>query len=278
MTFANPAPFLSTNITRTLSLRGALSSITLVSPRIAGTRSLIFQNYSNLTGARSFSKMETNVKPIHLYSHASGPNPWKVSIILEELGLPYETEFVNPAELHTPVYEKINPNGRVPAIHDPNTDLTLWESGAIINYLMTTYDKENNLQPEDLLEKFKAQQWLFFQVSGQGPYFGQYTWFSLMHPEKIPSAIERYTNEIHRVTKVLDVALEGKEYLVGDKLTYADLSFVSWYQAVGRFPGFSLEDFKAKAPNFAAWMGKMFERPTVKKVFEYKASLAQKKA
>ncbi|KAF5879005.1 putative glutathione-s-transferase gst protein [Botrytis fragariae] len=214
---------------------------------------------------------------IQLYSHVKGPNPWKVATILEELGLPYETEFVNPAELHTPVYEKINPNGRVPAIHDPNTDITLWESGAIINYLMATYDKDNKLQPTGIKEKFEAQQWLFFQVSGQGPYFGQYTLFSFFHPEKISSAVDRYANEIKRVTKVLDTALEGKEYLVESKLTYADLSFVSWYQVITQFPGLRLEDFKETCPNFVNWMGKMFDRPAIKKVFEFKASLAAPK-
>lgn len=168
----------------------------------------------------------------------------------------------------------INKSCRVPAIHDPNTDITLWESGAIINYLIETYDKDNKFQPTGTKEKFEAQQWLFFQVSGQGPYFGQWTWFSFFHPEKIPSAIERYANEIKRVTKVLDTALEGKEYLVENKLTYADLSFVSWYQVATKYPGLGLEDFKSTCPNFVNWMGKMFERPAIKKVFKYKASLA----
>lgn len=182
--------------------------------------------------------------------------------------------FSYPTWQHTPCRLSINKSCRVPAIHDPNTDITLWESGAIINYLIETYDKDNKFQPTGTKEKFEAQQWLFFQVSGQGPYFGQWTWFSFFHPEKIPSAIERYANEIKRVTKVLDTALEGKEYLVENKLTYADLSFVSWYQVATKYPGLGLEDFKSTCPNFVNWMGKMFERPAIKKVFKYKASLA----
>jgi len=210
-------------------------------------------------------------KSIQLWSHATGPNPWKVAIILEELGLQYNTEFVDMAVMHTPVYEKINPNGRVPSIHDPNTGITLWETGAIINYLLATYDQENKLQPVSTPEKFYAQQWLFFQVSGQGPYFGQYTWFQLFHKEKIASAQERYLNEIKRVTKVLDNSLEGKEYLVGNKATYADLSFITWYAAVGRFPGLSVEDLGVEFPNFAKWMESLLARPAVVKVLEEKA-------
>jgi len=212
-------------------------------------------------------------KPIHLYSHKAGPSPWRVAIILEELDVPYETEFVNPADLHTPVYEKINPNGRVPAIHDPNTDITLWESGAIINYLIATYDKENKLQPTNTPDKFHAQQWLFFQTSGQSPYFGQYIWFQLFHKEKLPSAQERYYNEIIRVNKVLDSALQGKEYLVGDKLTYADLAFITCYHSVARFPGLSTDDLRFEAPNFSAWMDRLLARPAVAKVLAEKAAL-----
>jgi glutathione S-transferase len=81
------------------------------------------------------------IKPIHLYSHAGGPNPWKVVIILEELSIPFTTEFVDFKEIHTPKFEQYNPNGRVPIITDPNTGITLWESGAIINYLIQTYDR-----------------------------------------------------------------------------------------------------------------------------------------
>ena len=221
-------------------------------------------------------------KPIHLYSHKTGPNPWKVAIILEELGLPYETEFVPIDQLHTPVYEKINPNGRVPAIYDPNTDLTLWESGAIINYLVNRYDDTKKLQPPDSIEGHAhAQQWLFFQVSGQGPYFGQFTWFSNFHPEKVPSAIERYANEIKRVTKVLDTALQGKEYLVGGKCTYADLAFVTWNAGLERVPDL-YQQLKEDNANWKAWVERIGARDAVKKVLGEKAKIvaemmAQKK-
>lgn len=89
------------------------------------------------------------MKPIVLWSHHSGPNPWKVAIVLEELGLPYETKFVVFAEMKKEPFISRNPNGRVPAIEDPNTGLTLWESGAIVEYLVETYDKDNKISYAD---------------------------------------------------------------------------------------------------------------------------------
>jgi glutathione S-transferase len=110
----------------------------------------------------------STIKPITLYSHASGPNPWKVAIILKELDLPYEEIFMDMADLKKPPYEKLNPNGRVPTIVDPNTDITLWETGAIIEYLIDTYDKEHKLSLDTFPEKYHQKQWLYFQASGQG--------------------------------------------------------------------------------------------------------------
>jgi glutathione S-transferase len=123
------------------------------------------------------------------------------------------------ADLKKPPFEKLNPNGRVPAIEDPNTGITLWESGAIVEYLVETYDTKHSLTYASSPEKYFVKQWLHFQISGQGPYFGQAAWFEKFHPEKIESARERYKNEIKRVLKVLDKHLEtsGKGFLVGDK-------------------------------------------------------------
>jgi len=211
-------------------------------------------------------------QPIVLYSHASGPNPWKVAMLLEELGVNYENVFFPIAELHTPVYEKINPNGRVPAIEDPNTGITLWESGAIIEYLIDQYDQTHKLSFDSFPEKYLAKQFLFLQVSGQGPYFGQGTWFKFLHHEKLPSAIERYEKEIVRFTKVLDTVLEGKEYLVGGKCSYADLSFVMWYQVAPVVLGEGT-DLAKEYPNFGAWMERLLSRPAVKKVLEQKAAV-----
>ena len=113
---------------------------------------------------------------------------------------------------------KINPNGRLPAIIDPNTDLTLWESGAIVEYLVDTYDKDNKLKVTDAKEKWYLKQYLHFQMSGQGPYWGQAVFFHKYHPEDVPSAKERYEQQTVRVIEVLDEILKGKEYLVGGRV------------------------------------------------------------
>jgi glutathione S-transferase len=149
--------------------------------------------------------MASDLKPIKLYGGVLGPNPKKVAIILEELNLPFEREYIDFANVKTPDYEAVNPNGRLPAITDPNTGITLWESGAIIEYLISKYDKANKLSfPEGRTESYHVKQWFYFQVSGQGPYYGQAYWFKNSHPEKLQSAIDRYVKEIHRVSKVLD--------------------------------------------------------------------------
>jgi glutathione S-transferase len=120
-------------------------------------------------------------------------------------------------DLKKPPFEKINVNGRVPAIEDPNTGITLWESGAIIEYLTEVYDTKNTLSFASSPEKYLVKQWLHFQMSGQGPYYGQAAWFAKFHPEQIDSAKDRYFEQIKRVLGVLNKALEGKQYLVGDK-------------------------------------------------------------
>jgi glutathione S-transferase len=112
----------------------------------------------------------SSLKPITLYSHAGGPNPWKVAIVLNELGVPYNSTF--PKVKEQP-YLSINPNGRAPAIEDPNTGITLWESAAIVKYLIDTYDKDGKISYSSSPEKYLQDQWLAFQISGQGPYFGQ---------------------------------------------------------------------------------------------------------
>ncbi|KAJ3471742.1 hypothetical protein MRS44_001841 [Fusarium solani] len=205
------------------------------------------------------------MRPIILYSHQYGPNPWKVALVIEELEIPYETRFVNFTDVKKEPYLSLCPNGRLPTIEDPNTGLTLWESGAIVNYIIEQYDKDHKLGYTDFQQKHEIQQWLFFQVSGQAPYYGQASWFTKFHPEKVQSAIDRYVKEIHRVNSVLERALGDKEWLVGDKCTLADLSFVVWQRWAPRFGG---EDLYEKFPKVGAWMKLMEARPTVQKVYE----------
>ncbi|KAI9731144.1 MAG: glutathione S- transferase, nitrogen catabolite repression regulator [Cirrosporium novae-zelandiae] len=218
--------------------------------------------------------------PITLYGHGKfilrgGPNPWKVAIILEELNIPYKTVFMDTSVLHTPVYEKVNPNGRVPAIEDPNTGITLWESGAIVEYLVEEYDKENKITFRSSPEKYHLKQYLHFQMSGQGPYFGQAAWFTFY--QKLPPALERYMKEVKRVVAVLDGILKDKEWLVGDKCTYADLAFIPWNQIIPLIFTEETEvfDIKAEYPAYHAWMERMFARPAVKKILaDWKAAKA----
>lgn len=99
---------------------------------------------------------------------------------MNELGIPYDTQLMDFGDLKKDPFESVNPNGRVPAIEDPNTGLKLWESGAIIEYLLETYDTGNSLSYSSGSEKWEQKCWLHFQTSGQGPYFGQRAWFVLV--------------------------------------------------------------------------------------------------
>ena len=220
---------------------------------------------------------QSNLKPIKVYGKV-GPNPPKVAIILDELNIPKEIDAVPFADVKKPEYLAINPNGRLPAIHDPNTDLTLWESGAIIEYLIETYDKDQKLSfAPGSNESFLAKQWLYFQTTGQGPYYGQAVWFTKHHPEKLQSAVDRYVNEIKRVTAVLEGHLGRQKdefgatagfdgpWLVGNKLSYADIAFVPWQSAAAKF--FGGEDAKydvSEFPLVEEWIGKLSARESVK--------------
>lgn len=203
----------------------------------------------------------TNLKPLKLYGDG-GPNPTKVVMLLELLHLPYEAINVPLTDVKKPDYTALNPNGRLPTLVDPNkADLTIWESGAIYTYLATTYDPSHKLSfPADSPEAWHAQQWLYFQVSGQGPYYGQAFWFQRHHPDPMPSAVDRYINETKRVMHVLDDWLakqapdaEGKKWLVGSKLSYTDVAFVTWQLAARAYMGID-DSPEGEFPVLAVWM------------------------
>ncbi|GAA5904314.1 hypothetical protein JCM8208_006833 [Rhodotorula glutinis] len=155
-----------------------------------------------------------------LYSHVGGPNGHTVAFILKALGLSYETKWLDFAK---------NEQKSDALVDHENKDFKVWESKACMKYLVIKYDKENTLgvgsSPE---EQAILDQWLFFQASGQGPYFGQAAHFKMFAPEKIPYGIERYAKEVERVFGVLESVLSKQEYLCSNKLTIADLSFVTW--------------------------------------------------
>ncbi|KAJ5266834.1 glutathione S-transferase [Penicillium angulare] len=215
----------------------------------------------------------TTLKPIRLYWRDQVPNPAKVLVILEELNLPYESEWVEIEDLKQKPFTDVNPNGRVPAINDPNTETTIWESGAIIQYLIDTYDKEHKISYETRPEYYQQLQWSYFQASGQGPYFGQAAWFNIFHEkfygESPESAKVRYGAEIKRIAGVLDSVLSQRDWLVGDKCTYADLVFVTWNMQITFVMGsrtgehaWNPEDF----PHFTRWQNAMVARPAVQKM------------
>ncbi|KAG9259228.1 glutathione S-transferase [Emericellopsis atlantica] len=215
--------------------------------------------------------MTASIKPFKLYVFPHGPNPKKVAILLEELGLPYESILIeNPKEES---YLKINPNGLLPTLVDPNVeDFTIWESGAIAEYLVSTYDQEGKLDGRTKAEKWHAKQYLHFQMSGQGPYFFEAAWFYYYAPEDVPFAKARYVEQTVRIFEVLNKILEGKKWLVGEKLTYADLGFVPWNKVLVDLPlgekTLSQEyDLKNKYPNVYNWIERLNELESVKKVY-----------
>lgn len=218
--------------------------------------------------------MASNILPIKVWGKG-GPNPPKVAIVLEELNLPYEFQPITIADVKKPEYLAINPNGRLPAIYDPNTDLTLWESGAIVEYLVERYDTSRKISFEPgSNESQLARQWLFFQASGQGPYYGQAVWFKTFHPERVPSAVERYVNEMKRVSGVVNEFLskqdvgQGGPWLVGGRISFADLAWTSWSLTVGMFikaeDGYDVNNF----PYLKDWLDRMMARESVRKVIE----------
>jgi len=215
-----------------------------------------------------------------LYTHDGGPNGWKVAIVLELLGLSYESIYLDmhKGEHKAPEFTKYNPNGRIPALIDSkNNDLVIWESCAIIEYLVDTYDTEHKFSAKvGTPEKYIELQWLFFQASGQGTYFGQFFWFAFLHPgEKIPSAIERYKSEIKRVAGVLDGVLKDKEWLMGGSgPTVADTAFVNWDESITTVLGGEV-DWEKEYPSFWRWHQKVKEIPAVKKVLEIQASMTK---
>ncbi|KAI0876845.1 thioredoxin-like protein [Hypoxylon argillaceum] len=223
-----------------------------------------------------------NLKPITLWGHNIGPNPIKVRMILEELDLPFEFKTLEFQEIKGEAFLKLNPNGRVPAIEDPNTGLVLWESGPIVEYLVEQYDKDHKISYATFPEKYHIKQWIGYQISGQGPYYGQGVWFAFFHHEKLPSAVERYFKEAERVRSVLDLHLSRQAgekqgakvatkdvWLVGDKMTVADLSWFIWEQII-KFTmiraGVPIEE--GKYPHYDAWYKKLEERPSAQRAIE----------
>ena len=194
---------------------------------------------------------------IELYTAAT-PNGWKASIALEELGLPYELKAIalDKNEQKTPEFLAINPNGRIPAIIDRDADITVFESGAILQYLA---EKTGNLMPADPKGKYSVIQWLMFQMGGVGPMQGQANVFYRYFPEKIQPAIDRYQHETRRLYEVLDGRLKGRDWLADD-YSIADIANFTWVH-VHFWAGVEVEGLE----NLQAWMERMRSRSAVQK-------------
>jgi len=165
------------------------------------------------------------------------PNGHKVHIALEELGLSYKVIPVNigAGEQFKPEFLAINPNHRIPAIVDPEgpgKPLKLFESGAILIYLAEKTG--GKLIPKDPIGRYKCLEWMMFQMGGVGPMFGQWNHFAAYAVEKIPYAIERYTNEVKRLHRVLEHRLAEARYLAGDEYSLADIITFPWIRGAER--------------------------------------------
>ena len=194
---------------------------------------------------------------LKFYFHQT-PNPMKVALFLEETGLPYELVAVDTlkGEQHTPEYRAINPNAKTPALEDDGT--RVFDSTAILMYLS---EKTGLLagKPEDRSEMLS---WLLFVASGLGPFSGQSVHFQHKAPEKIPYAINRYLREAQRHYEVLDAHLEGREYMVGDSYSIADISTWGWVDKAAFVLG---EGGLDNYPNLKRWFASIDARPAVQK-------------
>ncbi|MFL5785568.1 MAG: glutathione S-transferase N-terminal domain-containing protein [Bacteriovoracaceae bacterium] len=201
------------------------------------------------------------------------PNGHKITIFLEESGLPYKLHPINigKGEQFAPEFLKIAPNNRIPAIIDNETTdnkgpLSLFESGAILWYLA---EKTKKFVPQDVRGKAEVSQWLFWQMAGLGPMAGQNHHFNQYAPEKIPYAMERYTRETGRLYGVLDKQLSDREFVAGE-YSIADMAIYPWI-----VPWEKQQMDLNKLPNLKKWFEKIAARPAVKKAYALAETINQ---
>jgi GST-like protein len=206
---------------------------------------------------------------LQLYSFPT-PNGVKVSIALEELGIPYEAHAVNISknESWTPEFLSLNPNGKIPAILDPNgpggKPLALFESGAILLYLA---DKTGKLLPSDPILRYETIQWVFFQMAAVGPMFGQVGFFYKFAGRDIADRrpLNRYADESKRLLGVLETRLTGREWLMGEDYTIADIAHLGWVRnLIGFYDAGELVGIK-NFPNVLAWLDRGLARPATQR-------------
>ena len=209
---------------------------------------------------------------IQLYSTPT-PNGVKVSIMLEETGLPYEPHFINIGqnETWTPEYLALNPNGKIPSIIDPDgpggKPLPLFESGAILLYLA---EKTGKFLPSDPARRYETIQWVFFQMAAVGPMFGQLGFFHKFAGREIEDKrpLERYRAETKRLLGVLETRLEGRDWIMGEDFTIADIALLGWVRnLVGFYGAGELVEFDS-FKRVPAWLERGLARPAVQRGLE----------
>jgi len=209
---------------------------------------------------------------LQLYSLPT-PNGVKVSIMLEEIGLPYEPHTINIGanETWTEEFLSLNPNGKIPAIIDPDgpggKPFGLFESGAILLYLA---EKTGQLLPKDPARRYETIQWVFFQMAAVGPMFGQLGFFHKFAGREIEDKrpLERYRAESKRLLGVLEKRLEDRQWIMGDDYTVADISLLGWVRnLVGFYGAGDLVEFETLT-NVPAWLERGLARPAVQRGLE----------
>jgi GST-like protein len=206
---------------------------------------------------------------IQLYS-LNTPNGVKVSIMLEETGLAYEPHLVDimKDESHTPEFLSLNPNGKIPAIVDPDGPggeaIGLFESGAILMYLA---DKSGKFISPDTVQRWETIQWVFFQMAAIGPIFGQVGFFHKFAGKDIADKrpLERYANESKRLLGVLETRLTGRTWIMGDDYSIADIATIGWVNNLITFyEARELVEYDS-FPNVSAWLERALARPAVQR-------------
>ena len=208
-------------------------------------------------------------QPIQLYSMAT-PNGQKIGIALEEMQLPYTAHLINitKGDQHAPEYLKINPNGKIPAIVDPDgpggESISIFESGAILVYLA---QKSGRLWSSDPRKQSEILQWLFFQMSAVGPMFGQFGHFFKYAVDKCdhPYPLDRYTKEGQRILGVLDKRLGESAFLAGPEYTIADVATVTWVNGLHEFYKADAQLDLPRFKNVQSWVNRIMDRPPVRR-------------
>ena len=207
---------------------------------------------------------------IEVYSWAT-PNGHKVHIMLEECGLPYRAHAVDigAGEQFKAEFLAISPNNKIPAIVDPDgpdgQPISLFESGAILLYLA---GKTGRFMPEDVRGKYEVLEWLMFQMGGVGPMLGQAHHFRIYAPEKVPYAVDRYTNEARRLYGVMNRRLAQRRYMAGTDYSIADIAIFPWLRS-WKNQGIDWNEF----PHLRRWFDEVSARPAVQRGVEVLASL-----